>query len=293
MKYFKLSLTIILFLILTGVSVLAQPAQNDTTASDVNWVKSLRLRLQFNQIFFENWTKGGENTFNWLLNVDNTFTRSGNNIKWDTISRLRYGQSKVGEGITKITDNELDMRSDVVFEQRKHVNIFLGASLKTQVTTGYIYNGNEKDARSDFIDPMYLTQKLGLDFNFIPELKLRLSLDLGEKIADSYAAFHGVDDPATEKIEKLKVTKGLGLWSQYKRQFKDKVNLDTVMDFTYDLERISHTILDWRTAIDFKLIKSISLSVDAIYRYDKTQSKQGQLKQTTGISVIYDLLGND
>jgi hypothetical protein len=175
----------------------------------------------------------------------------------------------VGEGITKVTDNELDMRSDVVFEQRKYVNVFLGASVKTQVTTGYIYDGNDREARSDFIDPLYLTQKLGLDFDFLEELKLRLSLDLGEKIADSYASFHGVDDPDTEKKEKVKITKGLGLWSQYKRQFVEKINLDTVLDVTWDLEMISHTIVDWRTALDFKLIKSISLSLDAIYRYKK------------------------
>ncbi len=293
MKLLKLLTITILILIVRVIPVIAQTAPEDTTDSNIDWKKSLRLRLQLNQIYFENWTKGGENTFNWLLNVDNTFTRTGNNIKWDTISRLRYGTSKVGDGISKITDNELDMRSDVVFEQRKYVNIFLGASLKTQVTTGYIYSGNDKEARSSFIDPMYLTQKLGLDFNFVNELKLRLSLDLGEKIADEYAAFHGVDDTGTDKKEKIKVTKGLGLWSQYKRSFREKVNLDTVLDVTYDLEMISHTILDWRTAIDFKVIKSISLSVDAIYRYDKTQSKQGQLKQNTGIAIIYDLLGSE
>ncbi|MFC1564990.1 DUF3078 domain-containing protein [candidate division KSB1 bacterium] len=289
MKNMRITFYTILAVVISTASVFAQ---EEETASDIEWNKTLRLRLQLNQIYFENWTKGGENTFNGLLNVDNTFTRTGDNIKWDTISRLRYGLSRIGDDLTKVTDNELDIRSDVVFEQRKYVNIFLGASLKTQVSTGFNYKKEPREALSDFMDPVYLTQKFGLDFNFIKELKLRLSFDFGEKIADEFAAFHGVDNPATEKKEKIKFTQGMGLWSQYKRQFGEKVNLDTVYDMTVDLERFSHTIIDWRAAIDFKLIKSVSLSLDAIFRYDKTQSKQGQLKQTTGISIIYDLFDN-
>jgi hypothetical protein len=101
MKNLKLIILLIIIIIITGIPVLGQTAHEDTAASKINWKKSLRLRLQLNQLYFENWTKGGENTFNWLLNVDNTFTRTGEKNQMGYYFKIKIRTVKSGRGYYK------------------------------------------------------------------------------------------------------------------------------------------------------------------------------------------------
>ncbi len=287
MKSFQSIIIILLALIISGNDTFSIGAQADSTKSEEVWKKSFRFRVQLNQIYFDNWSKGGENTVNWLLNSDLNFTRQWKHVNWDNIYRFRYGQSKAGDNFAKVTDNEIDMRSDLIFKQRKHVNLFFGGSLKTQMSTGYNYENDMKNPRSDFLDPVVLTQNLGLDFTLVENLKLRISVDYSEKFADEYVQYYGIDNANTNKIEKVKVTKGMEIFTQYKNSFKEIINYDTVLEIDYNFENLSYTIINWRYTVDVKLIKNIGLGLDANFLYDKTQSLSGQFKQTFGISFIY------
>lgn len=278
------TLLILLFLNVQSYSQTANPANQDT----VELTKDLRLRFQFNQIFFKNWAKGGEDTYSWLINIDTNFARKKNLIKWDNIYRFRYGKSKSGDGITKITDNEIDLRSDLVIDKFSKINLFIGTSIKTQITTGYQYEKNNRVALSDFLDPVTLTQKIGLDLNYVKNMKLRVSFDFGQKVGNKFVKFFKIDDPSTYQIEKVKIIKAIGIFSQYKSKYLDKINFETVLEIQNNLSDYEDTIVNWRTVVDYKLVKNFSLGLDSIFRYDKSQSASAQIKSATGLTLIYN-----
>lgn len=280
----------VLILILIPAAAVVQEVDKDSTVVASSWEKNLRVRFFVNHIYIDNWTKGGDNAFNWKSDIDGAFAKNSEKVKWDNIVRLRYEQSRVAGQASRINQNELSIRSALIIKQRKYVNPFFGATMLTQITTGYKYDGdNPKEARSDFWDPVTLTQSFGADISGVPDTKMRISVDYSQKIADKYVAFYSIDDPATPETEKIKTLKSMTFWSIYQRTFNDKFSVKAELEAKYPLESFSTIIVNYIGYLDYKLFSFLNFGIQTEFRYDKEQSRMRQLKNSMGLTFLFDL----
>ncbi len=286
----RICLSILIFFTLININAVSCAQESETDTVSVSWDKNLRLRLFMNHIYQENWAKGGDKAFNWKADIDSDFARKTDRTTWDTIIRLRYEQSHISGQENRINQNEFDIRSAFIIRQRKYVNPFVGATMKTQITTGYKYFSDlPREPRSAFRDPVSFTQNLGIDISGIPDTKMRLSVDYSQKIADKYVQYYSIDDVNTEKIEKVKTTKSTTLWGQYSSNIKDKVSVKMELEAQYAFMHYSTTKVDFLSYIDFKIVSFLNFGIQSQFRFDKEQSVKRQFKSSIGLTFAFDL----
>jgi len=134
-----------------------------------------------------------------------------------------------------------------------------------------------------------LTQSFGADLRGIPDTKMRLSFDYSEKIADKYSSFYGIDDPGTDKIEKIETDESMTLWSQYQRKFNHRLSVKAEMEAQYAFGHIADTVVNYISYIDLKLFSFLNFGIQSELLYDKQQSEKRQLKNSMGITLLFDL----
>ena len=252
-------------------------------------VTRMKSRLIFTQYYQDNWMQGGTDAFTYDVSFDNMFFRKGRWIKWDNTYKIQHAQLNIGKEGRKITKNSVDISTDFILQRWEFINPFIGIRIITNLTDWYKYPaGKPKYAVSAFWDPVTITYKVtGLDFNLIKDLKFEVSMSFTEKRGNKY--LKGIDDEDTKDIvEKKKITKGMTSRMIYQRKFGTRFDLKSQLDLGYGFGHYSTTVATWNTDFDIKLIKFLSFSIDAKFKYDKSQSKRGQLLQVSGISIVYD-----
>ncbi len=288
-----LSIIILFSVLLLSVPVIAQDQPSDQPEPGTKWEKYLRLRFFLDQIVQDNWTKGGDEAFNWKVEVENDFSREGKKTKWDNQVRAKYSQSNIGSGESlqrRVNLNEIKGRTALIFLQKGHFNPFFGGTFESQIATGYKYfNDKSREARSAFWDPAILTQNLGVDVSGIKFTKLRLSVDYKQRIADKYVQYYKIDNPNTTKIEKIKVEKSTTLWSEYKQQVNERLAVKGLLEANYNFMHYTETDVDFEATIDVKLYSFLNFSLYSQFRYHKDESVRRQFRNTFGLTFIFDL----
>jgi len=253
-------------------------------------VKRMKPKFIFSQYYQKNWIKGGTDAFTYDVSFDNMFSRTSKWIKLDNNYKIEHSQINIGKEGRKIKKNSVDIRTDFILQRWEFVNPFIGIQIKTNLTDWYQYpEGEPRYAESAFWDPVTITYRIaGLDFNIIEHLEFSVSMAFTEKRGNKY--LKGIDDKKTKDIvEKKKISKGMTSRIIYQRKFGTRLDLKSQLDAGYGFEHYSTTVITWNSDFDIKLIKFLSFSIDVKFKYDKSQSKQGQLLQVSGISITYDL----
>ncbi len=152
MKYF------LLFLVL-GIFSMGVYAQNDTTSF---WTKSGDFSLNFNQISFNNWAAGGDNSLSGvaLLNYGVDYDNGINS--WKNKIILGYGLQYLKEDYTK-TEDKIDLSSLFGHKIAPKWDIAMLAFFKSQFAKGYD-GDNDSIPVSDFMAPAYIGIGPGLDY---------------------------------------------------------------------------------------------------------------------------------
>ena len=207
---------ICIMLLLPAVVFGKEKSSNDSTSV---WNKQLIAGFNISQVSYSNWVKGGENAVSWTTTMDAKFEKDTKQENWTTTSKLRYGQTKQEDiGIRKTID-KIDFSTAYIYKYRKALNPFISGALRTQFSTGYKYSGTERSPRSDFIDPLYLTQSAGAGFIFSKALKVKIGGALKETFASTYAHLGYTDDPDTPEIEKYKIETGISSVTTFYHKF--------------------------------------------------------------------------
>ncbi|RPI02325.1 MAG: DUF3078 domain-containing protein, partial [Ignavibacteriae bacterium] len=192
------SITSLLILLLSGISLAqvpqpAPPAPADTSA----WKHTMILSANITQISFTDWAQGGENALAYALFLEGKSAYTVEPIEWVNGYKFGFGQAKLAaQGIRK-TDDVIDLASVMTYKVGTYVNPYASATLKTQFAEGVMYDAEGIAMPvSNFFDPAYITQAVGLGYQPVPEVKTRLGVALRETIAKTFA-FKYSDDVST------------------------------------------------------------------------------------------------
>ena len=89
----KIFLMIVLFIFTYGSIIDAQ----DEKPVEFGWQREIIGNLNFTQNQFDNWTKGGENSWSWQLDIHAKFINNRQKFNWKNTGKISYGKTKAGK----------------------------------------------------------------------------------------------------------------------------------------------------------------------------------------------------
>ncbi len=169
------------------------------------------------------------------------------------------------------------------------MNPYIAATGKTQFIRGYEYSGDAKIEVSNFMDPGYFTESIGVGYAPNDKIKSRLGAALKETITSDFPSPYA-DDPNTEKIEKTKVEIGAESTTDINFKLNEMILFTSKLELFSNLERVDEIDVNWDNLFSAKISKYISVSLNICLFYDKDINKKRQLKETLAVGLSYSFL---
>jgi hypothetical protein len=287
-KYTTQRNILIAAVLILPVVLVAQDPETAVTAVDTTWQKNLIANLNFNQANFDNWAQGGENSLAYQVNLFGKLLYQPQNIRWETNGGLKYGTSRIAEQSARKTIDEIRVNSVVQYTLPKFADPYFAVTAETQLAPGYLYSDANKVQLSDFMDPGYFTQGIGLGIQPLEGLMLRAGGAVKETVTDQYPVPFA-DDPDTDKIEKIKVEAGVEGVADLQKAFNETTLLESRLEIFSDLESAAAIDLRWDTKLTAKVSEIIQFSANVVITYDRDISLKRQLYQTLALGISYTI----
>lgn len=260
-------------------------AQSDSTIYN-KWIPSLATTLNFSQISFTNWEKGGENSLAWSL--EGLFTIKFIAPYWHIRNELKtvYGQSKISGENFKVTENEVYMESLLSYRIDWKVDPYISNTIRTQVTAGYSYTDTGKTEIANFFDPAYLTQTLGFTFDRLKYFQTRLGIGIEEIITTNFHKYS--DDTKTpDKVETFKLETGIESISDLKLKIDKNLLLKSKLRLFSAFDRLDIWDIRWDTDFTAKVNNWLNVKLTFLLVYQRDQSAKTQIKQSLQLGITY------
>jgi hypothetical protein len=287
--------------------LVAAEAKPDT----LGWRNEVVASMNFAQSSFSNWTAGGTNSVAWAWSLHGVFEQVASSFTWRHRGLLEYGLLKQeNEDLRK----SVDLIAYETLYTRKidyFVEPYASAGLKTQFHTGRDYDAeqfvsSEGDliypVTSDFADPLYLAQSVGVGRTLIPdELTTRAGFTVRETITDRLRGY-AIDDDEEElglefddctnnpACDKNKIETGLESITELSRKLSENTALASRLGIFYSFDQADEVDMTWRSDLTIKALKFLSVNVGVELLFDMDVLDKLQTKQTLGIGVSYQLL---
>jgi hypothetical protein len=262
--------------------VAALEAGND---GEAGWKKELVANLNLMQAGFDNWAQGGENTLGWQSSLDGTFTQSAPRRNWATTVNLAYGMQKVGSQEARKSVDELKLGTVYTFKLGLFVDPYAAFTAQTQFSRGYRYEDDSKTPVSDFLDPGYFTESVGVGRSYQDILTSRMGFAVKETVSDDFAY---ADDPDTEnEVEESRVDLGLESVTNLSVRLDDNLLFTSELDLFSDLEATNRIDVDWDNTLSAEISKYVNVGLNVTIFYDRDISKKRQIKESLTLGLTY------
>lgn len=279
---------IVLFF-LTSVAIAQDSLAVRPALADTSWKHSMIISANITQVSFTDWVQGGENALAYALFLEGKSVYAVDKIDWANSYKFGYGQARLASlGIRK-TDDKIDLESVLTYKIGTYINPFASATLKTQFTQGMVYDATgHGTAVSNFFDPAYLTQAVGVGYQPMPELKTRLGAALREIVTNHYT--HYSDDVSTTQIEKVKVEGGVESVTEVNWTMMENVLLSAKLEIFAPLKHFDRMTVRSDNTLSAKVNKYLSANLNVQLINDPDILARTQIKQTLAIGFSYTLL---
>ncbi|MBK8946266.1 MAG: DUF3078 domain-containing protein [Ignavibacteriae bacterium] len=278
-----LNITIFNFLII--LNLFSQTS--DTT--NYKWVPSLIGGLNFSQIAFSNWTKGGENSLTWTLNMDFNLNYEDEVLGFKTKFRSLYGRTKFNGNDIRTNENEIYLDQILSYHANWKVDPFFSNSLRTQLTTGFDYTGPTPVKVSDFFDPAIITQSLGFTYDRLSALQTRLGIALQHTTAENYRKYTN-DVETIDKEESYKFETGFESVTNAKFNLDDNIVAESNLILFTRFEEIDVWDVRWDNKMVAKVNSWLNVSFTYNFIFKKSESIMAQMKESWQMGISYNFI---
>ncbi len=280
-----------LCLLVVVPSLLAQSDASDSVA--YGWTNDLVAGLTLTQVAQKDWVQGGEDAFSYTGLVTGSSVDDQRRMNWTTDLVLAFGQTRLGEGGLRKTDDKIDLSSVVLYKlyENSKLNPFAAATFKTQFANGFTYDSVGAATQvSTFFDPAYITQSIGAAYRPGPEFRTRLGAALREVITNQFNQY--ADDPATPEIESVLVEGGLESVSNLKLQLDDNVLLKSELNLFAPFDAFDRVVTRGTAEIAAEVNSYITVLLSLEALNDARVSPRTQLRESLAIGLRYRVLGD-
>jgi len=254
------------------------------------WDNKFIGTLNLSQTSLNNWPAGGDNSWNWLLNFNGSFVDKQEAYDWANTLRMQYGQSKIGSDDMRKTDDEFFFESVFTYKVWNTLNPYVAITAQTQFTEGFDYSTDPKTKISNFLDPGFFRQGIGIDYKPEETFKTRLGLAFKQTVADEFAAIWSDDPDTPDEIETLRSEVGLESVTDFSINVSELIVYVTKLQLFSNLNRVDEIDVNWDNLFSAKVADYLSVTLSVVLVYDKDISLQRQLKQTLAVGLTYSFL---
>lgn len=276
-----------LLLIFTSFTLFAQDKKDSIKTG---WEESAVTGLNLSQVAFSDWSQGGDNSLAFTL-----FGLLGANYyamswKLENNLKLAYGRTKLGNASFRTNDNELYLESVLTYDVDDwKVNPYFSNSVRTVLSKGYDYSVDPAVQTSNFFDPGYITQSIGLNYEQIKGFKTRLGLAVQETITKDFNQYSD-DSDTKDKIEKFKFETGIESVTEGNVEFAENMLLNTKLRLFTRFNMLDVWDVRWDNTITAKVNDFVNVNLNVLIIYEKSQSLRTQIKEALQLGFTYTIL---
>lgn len=237
------------------------------------WHKEATAALNLTQSTFDNYAAGGENATAWQFRLGLKFVNDREKFNWANTGKFDYGQTKIGKDDFKKSTDELKVESVFTPKVWKVVNPYASVTAETQFDAGYKYSDEGKTKVSQFMDPGYIRESIGLGYKPNEIIQARMGAAMKQVVADQYG------DSSNE----------VGADAVVDLNYKVSENslVKSKLELFSNLVAFDEIDVSWDTDLTAKITKFIAFNFNVKLVYDKDVSAKRQIKQVMGIGVSY------
>jgi hypothetical protein len=264
------------------------PASAPVTAVE-EWKKQVITSMNLNQASFNNWSQGGTDMVSWQATLNARLEQNNTAVNWLNTLKLQYGLTYLANQGTQISADTIDLESVYSWKIWPQVNPYVSFAAKNQFGAGYNYSVTPNVEISNFMDPGYFTESLGLKYIPDPIFNTRVGLGVKETVANQFEIPYTVN-PGTGLASSELTQVGLDWVSELNVKLLSDTNFDSKLDTFYPGGDLSLTVVEWDNLLSVSLNKIISVNLEDDYRYDSSVFCGVQIKETLGLGFAYSLL---
>jgi len=254
------------------------------------WQKEATAALNLTQSTFDNYAQGGENSTAWQLRIGVKFVNDREKFNWATAGKLEYGQTKSGKEDFKKSTDEIKVESVFTPKFWTVINPYVSVTAETQFAPGYNYGVEPKVKISQFMDPGYIRESIGLSYKPNDIIQARMGAAMKQTVAKDFAVTF-TDDPGTaDKVEKVHNEVGADAVVDLNYKISANSLLKSKVELFSNLKAFDEIDVTWDTDLTAKITKFIAFNFNVKLLYDKDISAKRQLKQVMGIGISYSFL---
>ncbi len=269
--------------------VIGQTASPVSDASVFGWKRQFNGILNISQAYQDNWVKGGTDALSWELNLNTSAVLNKPDYLWESRGKANYGRTKIQDMPSRKSSDEWSFESIYTRKFGYWVNPFVSGTAQSQFTLGYSYDDKAvkptRSAISDFFDPAYFTQTLGLGMTPIKDLTERLGATMKQTVSDTYGY---ADDKATStKVETFKQEYGLTSATEYKFALMQNILAATRLDIFANFKGWDEVDGRWDNRLTAKVNKWVNVNFALEYLYDKDLSEDTQMRESLSVGLSF------
>jgi hypothetical protein len=279
---FKSSIHLIAIVLVGVLNALTISQESDAQKPQYGWQKNLVGNLNLTQNNFDNWSSGGENSWSWQLEVLSNFVNDQADYNWSNTGKVSFGKAKIsGEDARKAAD-EIKIESVFTLKLDSVINPYAAITGLTQFTAGYNYSIQPKVEISNFLDPGFFTQSIGISYTPNKLFKTRFGAAIKETVTDIYSDLYA-------KGEKTRVEAGAESVTDVALKLSDNLLFNSKLELFSNIKGIDEIDINWDNLFSVKVSEFINVGLNIRLFYDKDISSKRQLKQTMAVGFSYTL----
>lgn len=252
------------------------------------WLYYVNANISLSESAYSKWKKGGENQLAWLVVLDHSFKKEFYRIIFENKGKFTYGRTKVSNETSRKSADRIELET-IFSGKRKFFSSFFSVKVETQFDKGIKIREDVEEVVSDFADPLYLTESLGLNFTFSKKFKTRLGISAKQIFTKKYPFWS--DDPKTEdKEEKFRFQRGLESVTEWDFNLFGNVNYKSKIVIFSELKKFSDTDVFFDGNLTTKLNKYFSVKLEYNMIYDADVLKQVQIFHIFGLNITLNIL---
>ena len=281
MKLIKTSASCTIILLIMLVNLFAQ--DEEKKEPEYGWKKMVVGNLNLTQNQFDNWSTGGENSWSWQLELLADFTEDQINYNWANSGKLAYGRTRLGEQEARKAADEIKLESVFSYKLNSLLNPYVSVTALTQFTAGYDYGMVPKVETSNFMDPGYFTQSLGMLYTPADMFKTRLGAASKQTVTNKYPDIYA-------NGEKFRVEVGAESVSDLALKMSESILFTSKLQLFSNMKGVNQIDVDWDNLFTGKLSTYINVSLNIRLYYDRDITPKRQLKQTLALGLSYSFI---
>lgn len=255
------------------------------------WLPAGVAGLNLSQLALENWTQGGEDALAFTL-----YSHFGLDYHTDPLSfnnklKLAYGRTKLGSDDFRTTENEFFLENLVTYKAGWFADPYFSNTVRTTLTKGYDYSGDEVIQIADLFDPGYINQSIGLAYKVSESFSTRIGLGFQESFANTedFAIRYSIDDLDTDEVETFKFDTGIESVSNLILKLDEDLLYTSELRLFGTFDALDIWDVRWDNILTAQVTKLINVNLNVLLIYDVDQVAKTQLKEALQIGITYTL----